>query len=170
VKDWILAHGDSQARTLCAYMARVFAWAIMEGRCTGNPAEAMMKANWLPVHKEEHYRAITDPGEVGELLRAIRRDLNDISRLAVEFLTLTFVRPANVWEAQWKDIDMDKAVWTIPAVAMKKDREHIVPLSRQALAILTREADQRRRPLRVWPGQADIATDLQARRPTHWLA
>jgi integrase len=136
VKDWLLGHPAAQARSLCRYTARVFAWAIMCGRATTNPAEAMMKARWLPAHQEEHYRAVTEPAHVGELLRAIRRDMTDIGRLASEFLALTFVRPANVWEAQWQHIDMDRAMWTIPAAFMKKDRPHIVPLSRQALAIL----------------------------------
>jgi integrase len=136
VKAWLLDHPAAQARSLCRYTARVFAWAIMEGRCASNPAEALQKARWLPNHREEHYRAVIDPAQVGELLRAIRRDPSDVARMAAEFLALTFVRPSNVWEAQWKDIDMEAASWTIPAIAMKKDREHIVPLSRQALAIL----------------------------------
>jgi hypothetical protein len=84
----------------------------------------------------EHFRAVTDPAEAGALLRAIRGDSSEIGRMACEFLALTFVRPSNAWQARWKDIDLDRALWTIPAEAMKMDREHVVPLSRQALAIL----------------------------------
>lgn len=128
----------AQARSLCQYLARVFDWAIVRKYATGNPARVTAQARDLPAHEPEHYRAVTTPSEVGELMRAIRGDDNEPHRLAVEFLALTFVRPGNVWEAEWADIDMDKALWTIPAAKMKKNREHLVPLSRQALAILRR--------------------------------
>jgi integrase len=136
VKEWLLGHAPSQARTLCQYLARVFTWAIMHGACSGNPAKALAEARWMPAHEQEHYRAVTDPAQVGELLRAIRGDVSDVARIATEFLALTLVRPSNVWEAQWVHIDMDQALWTIPAEAMKKDRDHVVPLTRQAMAIL----------------------------------
>jgi integrase len=57
-------------------------------------------------------------------------------RLALRFLNLTFVRTIELRHAEWAEIDMDRAEWRIPAEKMKKRRPHIVPLSRQALAVL----------------------------------
>jgi integrase len=136
LQDWLGQFPAAQARTLCQHLARIFVFGIARGYCTGNPAEITTKGRDLPAHEEEHYRAITDPAEVGALMRAIRGDCSDVGRMATEFLALTLVRPANVWAAEWTEIDMDKALWTIPAAKMKKDRKHLVPLSRQALAIL----------------------------------
>ena len=57
-------------------------------------------------------------------------------RLALEFLALTAVRPGEVRGALWLQIDMEAAIWTIPAEAMKMGREHVVPLSDRCLEIL----------------------------------
>ena len=140
-QQWLMQFGEgktAQARSLCQYLARVFDWAHVRKYCSANPARVTAKARDLPAHEVEHYRAVTAPWEVGELMLAIRGDGNESHRLAIEFLALTFVRPGNVWAAEWCDIDMDKALWTIPAAKMKENREHVVPLSRQALAILRR--------------------------------
>jgi integrase len=126
----------AQARSLCQYLARVFDWAIVRKYASANPARITTQARDLPAHEAEHYRAVTTPSDIGELMRAIRGDDNLTHRLAVEFLALTFARPGNVWAAEWCEIDMDRALWTIPAAKMKKNREHVVPLSRQALAVL----------------------------------
>ncbi|MDR8401711.1 integrase arm-type DNA-binding domain-containing protein [Paraburkholderia sp. USG1] len=58
------------------------------------------------------------------------------TRLALRFLNLTFVRTIELRHAEWSEIDIDRAEWRIPAEKMKKRRPHIVPLSRQALAVL----------------------------------
>lgn len=57
-------------------------------------------------------------------------------RLALSLSPHVFVRPGELRQAEWSEIDFDAAVWRIPAARMKKRREHVVPLSRQALAIL----------------------------------
>jgi integrase len=56
--------------------------------------------------------------------------------LALQMLALTAVRPGELCGMEWSEVDLDKARWTIPAARMKMKREHIVPLSSQALAIL----------------------------------
>jgi integrase len=61
---------------------------------------------------------------------------SDIIGHALRFLSLTVVRPGEIATCEWSDIDLDGARWTIPAKKMKMDREHIVPLSKQAVAIL----------------------------------
>ena len=61
---------------------------------------------------------------------------NDIVGHALRFIALTVVRPGELVTAEWSDIDLDAARWTIPASKMKMSKEHLVPLSRQAVAIL----------------------------------
>jgi len=86
-----------------------------------------------------HLAAITDPEQVGNLMRAI----NDyhggiITRCALRLAPLVFVRPGELRKAEWAHFNLDKAEWNIPARKMKmKDRgDHLVPLSKQAVAIL----------------------------------
>ena len=59
-----------------------------------------------------------------------------MTRYAIRLLVLTAVRPGELRQAQWSEFDLDAAVWTIPAARMKARRPHIVPLPRQAVAIL----------------------------------
>lgn len=58
-------------------------------------------------------------------------------RMALNFMLLTMVRKGEFIGATWKEIDWERSTWTIPKERMKADREHIVPLSEQALDILT---------------------------------
>jgi len=124
------------AKKIVNYLGNVFDWAMDRGYCERNPARRAYKH--LPKEPVESYRAVTDPADAGALMRAIRDDRNDIARTATEFLALTFVRPDNVWSAEWAHVDMDRRIWTVPAGMMKMDKAHAVPLSRQAITILTR--------------------------------
>ncbi|WP_425414877.1 tyrosine-type recombinase/integrase [Rubellimicrobium mesophilum] len=74
---------------------------------------------------------------MGELLRAIDAYTGQpITRFALALSPHVFVRPGELRQAEWAEFDFDAAVWRIPAARMKKRREHVVPLSRQSLAIL----------------------------------
>jgi integrase len=117
------------------YIGAVFRHAINSGRATSNPADALRK-QLLPV-KYEHFKAITDPAKVGELLRAIDTYHGGfVVCCALRLLPLVFTRPGELRHAEWAEIDLAGAVWAIPAAKMKMRADHIVPLSRQALAIL----------------------------------
>jgi integrase len=59
-----------------------------------------------------------------------------VSSLALRFLILTAARPSEACEAEWSEVDIDHALWTVPAARMKAEREHRVPLSSEALAVL----------------------------------
>ncbi|MNC22545.1 Prophage CP4-57 integrase [compost metagenome] len=63
-------------------------------------------------------------------------NLSVSTRCLIEWQLLTLVRPLEASGAQWIEIDLDAKLWTIPAERMKAKREHIVPLSLQALEIL----------------------------------
>jgi integrase len=115
--------------------SRIFRYAIATGRADSNPAEHLRGA--LPPHREGHLAAITTPKEVGELLRAI--DVysgSNVVRFALKLAPYVFVRPGELRQAEWSEIDWDKNEWHIPERKMKARQKHIVPLSRQALEIL----------------------------------
>ena len=80
------------------------------------------------------------------------RDTETIHALALEFLILTAARSGEVLGATWDEIDIDAQVWVIPASRMKAGREHRIPLSARAMAILDRMAGARTGDL-VFPGQ-----------------
>jgi integrase len=82
--------------------------------------------------------AITDPLDAGTLLRDIAAYEGDgqLTRAAIQFLALTFVRPGEQRQAEWSEFNFDTHIWLIPASKMKKGIAHDVPLSRQAIEIL----------------------------------
>lgn len=83
------------------------------------------------------FATITDPKEIGQLLRAIDAYHGSvIVKSALRLAPYVFVRPGELRMAEWKEIDLDKAEWRIPAAKMKMRQQHIVPLARQSLEIL----------------------------------
>jgi integrase len=86
---------------------------------------------------EKHHAALA-PQEIGAFLRTLEHsDAGAVVRIAVRMLLLTAVRTTELRAAVWGEFDTKEARWRIPAERMKADRGHIVPLSRQALALLT---------------------------------
>lgn len=123
------------ARRLRSFASRVFRYAVATGRASNDPAQPLRGALIAPVAR--HYAAITDPRELGGLLRAIETYQGEPVTLAALRLTPhLFQRPGEVRQMQWSELDVEKAVWTIPAARTKQRQPHTVPLSRQALAIL----------------------------------
>ena len=114
---------------------QVFRYAIATGRATRDPA-ADLRGALKPV-KEGHFAAITDPKDIGPLLRAMYDYQGSaITRAAMRLAPLVFVRPGELRKAEWKEVDFEKAEWRIPAERMKMKQPHIVPLSRQTIEIL----------------------------------
>jgi len=86
---------------------------------------------------EAHYAAITDPKQVAELLRAIYAYTgHPYATTALKLAPMLFQRPGELRSMEWVEIDWDKAEWNIPARKMKMKRDHLVPLSTQALELL----------------------------------
>lgn len=82
--------------------------------------------------------AHVDEKELPQLLRAIDNYPTPDSRIGLKLLVMLFCRPSELREAQWDEFDLDEAVWNIPEQRMKKRREHIIPLPRQAVALIKR--------------------------------
>lgn len=114
---------------------QVFLYAIATGRAERNPAADLRGALSPSVIK--HFPAITEVAKVGPLLRALEiYKGSHVVRCALRLAPLLFVRPGELRQAEWSEIDLDSAEWRIPAAKMKKRRDHIVPLPVQAVAIL----------------------------------
>jgi len=130
---------------------QVFRYAIVTGRAERNPAADLRGA--LPPVKPTHRAAITTPQEVGALLRAIDGYNGSIvTRCALQLAPLVFVRPGELRHAEWAEVNVDTAEWNIPAEKMKTRQAHLVPLSRQALAILAEIYPLTGRGRYVFPG------------------
>jgi len=126
------------AQRLRAFAGRVFRYAVATSRATFNPSAPLTGALTSP--RVKHRAAILEPGRIGELLRAISGyDGQPETRMALMLAPHVFVRPGELRHAEWSEIDLDAAVWTIAADKMKMRKPHAAPLSRQSLAIL-REA------------------------------
>ena len=115
---------------------RVFAWAAAHQYFTGtNPASREVLRDALPTKaKVNHHRAMPYV-EISAFMERLR-DKDSLSAKALEFTILTAVRTGETIGLKWDEIDFATKVWTIPAERMKADREHRVPLSDRAIAVL----------------------------------
>jgi integrase len=113
----------------------VFRYAVATGRAQRDISTDLRGALEIPASR--NFAAITDPAEVGALLRAIDvyKGTPEV-RAALQLAPLTFVRPGELRNAEWIEIDLDAAEWNIPAAKMKMRQPHLVPLSKQAVTIL----------------------------------
>jgi integrase len=113
---------------------QVFRYAIATGRASRD-ISADLRGALTPV-KTEHFPAITDPRQVGPLLRAMDGYTgSQIVRYALRLAPMVFVRPGELRNAEWAHVDLEAAEWRYTIT--KTNTPHIVPLSRQAVEILT---------------------------------
>lgn len=110
--------------------------------------------NLLPkaakVKRVEHHAALPY-SEIGEFMVELRQH-GGSTALALEFAILTAARTGEVVGARWEEIDFAERLWTIPASRIKASREHRVPLSDAALAVLDRMQQVRKGDF-VFPGR-----------------
>lgn len=125
------------ARRLKQTCGQIFRYGVATGHAERDPTADLKDA--LRPYKMEHFQAL-DIKEVPEFLRTLDKneaDLHIQTRLAVRFMLLTFVRTSELIKATWEEFDLKEGLWLIPAHKMKMKRDHIVPLSSQAMAILS---------------------------------
>ncbi|MDA3876576.1 MAG: tyrosine-type recombinase/integrase [Halothiobacillus sp.] len=134
VTDAIKARGaDHMALHTRNAMKRLFAYAIARGKTQFNPAAAV-EARFIATARSRDVALSSQ--EIGRLLRGIyQSSVKRQHKLALHLLILCMVRKSELLQARWEEIDFDKAEWNIPAERMKKDKPHLVPLSKQALAM-----------------------------------
>jgi integrase len=124
------------AKKTRSFASRVFRYAIASARAKSDPAAFLQGALITP--KARHYSAILEPNKLGELLRAIKGFAgNPVTKAALQIAPHVFVRPGELRHAEWKEIDLDGAIWRIPAGKMKARREHASPLSSQVVGYLS---------------------------------
>lgn len=124
-----------KAQRARASVGRVFRYAIQTGRAERDPSADLRGA--LTAVKTKHHASITDPQGVAELMRAIAGfNGSFVTQCALQLAPLVFVRPGELRQAEWSEINFDKCEWRIPNHKMKMNEQHIVPLSRQAVEIL----------------------------------
>ena len=112
---------------------QVFRYAVATGRAQRDPTGDLRGA--LPAVKQEHFAAITEPAQVGELLRAIEGFKGTfIVQCALKLAPMLFVRPGELRQARWQQFDLEKGEWKY--LATKTKTEHLVPLATQAVAVL----------------------------------
>lgn len=123
------------AHRLLQNCGQIWRYAVATGRVERGITEDLKGA--IPPSRSKHLGAVVKPEEVGALLRSIDEYKGgEIVRHALKLAPLFFVRPGELRHAEWEEMDIDKAEWVIPAQKMKMKREHVVPLSRQALEII----------------------------------
>ncbi|MDR3737267.1 MAG: integrase arm-type DNA-binding domain-containing protein [Acidobacteriaceae bacterium] len=112
---------------------QVFRYAIATGRAAHDPSGDLRGA--LAPVKGSHFAATTEPKQVAKILRAMDGyEGSLVVRCALRLAPLVFVRPGELRRAEWADIDLDGAEWRY--VVTKTNTPHIVPLAKQALAVL----------------------------------
>jgi len=123
---------ETAHRTLQA-IGQVIRFAIANGQAENDPTSALRGA--LPPVSHRHMAAPTDPEKVGEILRALDTfQGSPIVAAAIRLLPLLFCRPGELITMRWADVDLEAAEWRYAVTKTKT--EHLVPLSRQAIAIL----------------------------------
>lgn len=112
----------------------IFRYAIKKKKAKFNPAQELTGS--LKTRKVVHRTAMAKDELPAFLVKLDKYDGEPLTRLALLLLVHTFVRSAELRGARWDEFDINKQQWCVPAIRMKMEDDHIVPLSRQALAVL----------------------------------
>jgi integrase len=125
-----------KAHRLLQHCGQIFRYAVAAGVAERNPAADLRDA--LATAQTKHRAAITEPKAIGGLMRAIDAYQGGlVVRCALRLAPLVFVRPGELRTAEWAEIDLNAAEWNIPGSKMKMREPHLVPLSAQAVQVLT---------------------------------
>lgn len=128
------------AKRVKNHCSEIFQYGIAEGKCRRDPATDIRRA--LMKARPKQHRAALPPSEFPAFLTSLRNyDGDEITKLALRFTLLTMVRTQETRFAQWPEferLDGDESLWRLSPDRMKMSREHLVPLSRQAVQVLRR--------------------------------
>lgn len=123
------------AHRVMQHCGQVMRYAVATDRAERNPV-ADLRGALVPAPEKNH-AAIVDPVQLGGLLRALHAfHGTPVVQAALKLAPMVFVRPGELRQAEWTEIDLDAAVWSIPAARMKMRQAHILPLARQAVEVL----------------------------------
>ena len=123
------------ARLIRGLCSNVFRYAVITGRAERDPAADIQGA--IASRLTKNRAAITDPERAGALMLAIDKYSGAFSvRCALNLMALTFCRPNEILHAEWSEFDFEDRLLRIPGEKMKMSRDHLVPLSPQAIVVL----------------------------------
>ena len=123
------------AHRLKQLCGQVFRYAVVTGLAERDVTADLREA--LVTKTQKHHAAITEPKQVGDLMRSIFAYTGHPCTVAALKLTpLVFVRPGELRTMEWAELDLDAAEWRIPGSKMKMKVEHVVPLCTQAVELL----------------------------------
>jgi integrase len=135
VRPFEASKNDEKAHRTLQFIGQVFRYAVANQIAKSDPTRDLRGA--LSSRKPKHHAAILEPLKVGELMRALDGyEGQPITQFALRLSPYVFVRPGELRRAEWSEIDLEGAVWRIPAAKMKGRQEHAVPLASQSIAIL----------------------------------
>lgn len=129
----------ARAKQICG---QIFRYGIATGKCKRDPSADLRGA--LKTGKTKHFSAL-DIREMPDFLQALERNdarLFAPTRRAVRLLMLTFTRTTELIHAKWSEFDLEEGIWEIPASRMKMGKPHLVPLSKQAIALLKAQKEE----------------------------
>ena len=120
----------NRVRAMCR---DIYDFAKVTGRIDYNPLEGIQK--YLQQGKKENMAHVSE-AELPTLIRAINNYPTMDVRMGLQLLAMLFCRPSELRGAKWDEFDLEQGLWNIPEERMKKRREHVVPLPKQAVVIL----------------------------------
>lgn len=127
------------ARRVLGMISQIFDFACVEGIVSSNPATPIKPSKHLRKKTVQNMPRVSEK-ELPDLLRKMwgydEGRGRELTGLALRLLALTFLRATELCGARWEEFDLEKKQWRVPVHRMKKRREHIVPLSSQALETL----------------------------------
>ena len=142
-------------------IGQVFRYAIQTERVDINPAVNL--SGVIKAHAKTNYARLTEK-ELPELIGKIASYSRDggalVTRIALQLMALTFVRTSELIAARWEEFDLERAQWRIPAERMKMREPHIVPLTKQALALLAELKIVTGHSVLLFPGERDHAKPM----------
>ncbi|QPI86209.1 tyrosine-type recombinase/integrase [Rhodobacterales bacterium HKCCA1288] len=132
----IWAEKNETAKRVKQRIGTIMKWAIAQGYRPDDPTLALNQVLPKITKQPQHFKSLPY-SEVAGCLEVIRMSsAMPTTKLAIEFLVLTAARSGEVRLADWREIDLDKKTWSIPAERTKTKQEHVVPLSDRAIQIL----------------------------------
>jgi integrase len=121
-------------RRICQKLNEIMIWAVNTGVIHHNPLSGIKAAFKSPVVRNQ---LSIPPTELPAFMMALQRaSIKFVTRCLIEWELHTLTRPSEAAHAKWSEIDLDNDLWSIPAERMKMKRDHVIPISPQAKAIL----------------------------------
>lgn len=125
------------AKRVKVICGQVFRHAVAHDLIAHDPSAALKPSELFRKVEKRHFAAVTDPKELAPLLRSIEGYSGSIeTRCALRLLPMLLMRPGELRHLEWTEVDFEAAQINIPAEKMKMRSAHVVPLSKQALAVL----------------------------------